>query len=118
MSRGGPKNTTSAAGTAQSAALRLLRASVGKGAVRHWRGLAHRLDHSVSLSVAECRDVEFRRHELGTVPWAPHRGRQLTTAQRAVEKVGGENRGLPPEGSAWFPSHELGLLLAQRTFGE
>lgn len=86
--------------------------------MRRWRGLAHRLDHSVSLSVAQCNEVELRRHELGIVPWAPHRGRQLTTAQRAVEKVGGENRGLPPEGSAWFPSHKLGLLLAQRTFGE
>lgn len=89
------------------------------GAVCRGRGLAHQLDRSVGLLVAECSEVKRRRSELGTAPWTPHSatGHQVT-AQRAAEKVGDESRWLPAEGSAWFPSLELGLLLARQACGE
>lgn len=87
------------------------------GAVCRGRGLAHQLDHGVSLLVPECSEVKRRRSELGTAPWTPYPRHQVK-AQSAAEKVGDESRWLPAEGSAWFPSLEPGLLLARQACRE
>lgn len=87
------------------------------GPVCRGRGLAHQLDRSVSLLGAECGEVKRRLSEVGTAPWTPCPGHQVT-AQSAAEKVGDESRWLPAEGSAWFPSLELGLLLARQACRE